>query len=106
MDKEKQESISRAIESICEAHLTFRKKCDELEKQLQDLFPIKFGDKVEVINVDTGEHIRFAYFRQVKIGSNQDKGIPVFMLDKAKKDGSRSNHSDFLGYKEIIKRIP
>jgi hypothetical protein len=104
MDKEKQESIARAMTSICEAHFTFKKKCEELEKQLQDICPIKFGDKVEIVNAQTDEHIRFAYFLKVEIGG-QTKGTPIFKLDKAKKDGSRSNHRDWLGYNEAIKRI-
>jgi hypothetical protein len=102
MDKGK---ILSEINSVLEEAYTIHKREKELEEKLVELCPIKKGDKVEIINVETDAHIRFAFVRDIKIGYVQNQGIICWVMDKCKKDGTKSNHNDYLGYKEAVKRI-
>lgn len=104
MDKEK---ITAEISSIANEYAQLQVKCQELEERVRELCPIKPGDKVEIVSLDTEEHLRYAFVRKVSIGfsSHRKVGFLSFGLDKCKKDGTKGNHSDYLGFNERVKMI-
>lgn len=103
MDKEK---ILQEINSIVNEYGSLSKQRNALEERFREICPIKAGDKVSIVNRQTDEHIRFAFIRKVELSATQSgEGIIVFRMDKCKKDGSKSEHNDYLGYNEAVKRI-
>lgn len=106
MDKEQ---IKHTVESLLQEMAVHNKKQIELEKRLVEVFPVKEGEKVNVVKEYGNSEVivRQAFVTRVKVnyrGVNREARIE-FDLAKCRRDGNKGSMSDHLAYYEYIRKI-
>lgn len=104
------EQIKQAVNALLLEMALHNRKLIELEKEFKEVFPIKEGEKVNILK--TGDDsleavVRQAFVTRVKIsyrGVNREAKIE-FDLQRCRKDGEKSSMSDRLQYNEHIRKI-
>ena len=80
-----------------------------LVEELKDVLPIKVGDKVNVMNRDDKEPVRFAFVNRIEVKmrgqGEKEKADLEFDLQKCKANGEKSQHAEYLKYGEYITKI-
>lgn len=101
---EKQELIDTTKRILQEIE-TLDKQREAAMNHLLDIFPIKKDDKVRIMKDE--EFVRFGFVNdiKVKLRGKEQKAAIEFDLQKCKKDGRKSNFSDYLAYGEYIKQM-
>ncbi len=104
---ENKEEIIKKLDLILDRITIIDNEREELKKEMEDLIPIKKGDKISIKNREDNSHIRFAFVIDIKIHSRgkDRKATLEFDLQKCKADGTISQHSDYPKYGEYISKI-
>lgn len=106
---EKEEIIKR-VEYVLNRLTLIGEEQRQLEASLIKIFPIKVGEKVNVIKTgdDSIENVvRQAFVTRIKINyRGRDRKAQIeFDLARCKRDGKQSSLSDRIGYNEHIQKI-
>lgn len=106
MNQDEKEKLIVKIQPILDRIESITKEKKELINLLKDYFPIKEGEKVNIVD-QNNEHIRYAFVNKVKIElrGKEQKAMVEFDLQKCKSDGNISQHGDNLRYNEFVKKI-
>lgn len=106
----KKEEIIAQVTQILDKITALGSKQRKLEAQLINVFPIKVGEKVNVIK--TGDDsiedvVRQAFVTRIKINyrGTDRKAKIEFDLARCKRDGEKGSLSDRVHYNEHIEKI-
>lgn len=104
MEATKQELVAKTDKILARIQAIDKERL-ELMTELKSFFPIKEGDKVEVMKDDV--HVRFAFVNKIEVNlrGKDPKARIEFDLQKCKLNGEISQHADHLGAYEYITRI-
>lgn len=105
-ENERLELINK-IDSIKDRITIIDKERISLINELQELLPIKIGDKVQVCNREGGVFVRFAFVNKIEVNLRGKESIAKieFDLQKCKADGTISQHADYLKYGEYVTAV-
>lgn len=106
----KKEQIIKTIENILNDITALAEQQRKLEANLINIFPIKEGEKVNVVKTgDDGIEsvVRQAFVTRIKIKYRGiDKKAKIeFDLAHCKRNGEKGSLSDYLSYNEHIQKI-
>lgn len=107
METQEREELIKNIDSIRDRVTAIDKEREGLVNELQELLPIKIGDKVQICNREGDVFVRFAFVNKIELNARgKERRVNIeFDLQKCRADGTISSFRDYLTYNEYVTKF-